>query len=593
MDKMKQTEKQIFCADATICAIVAKRNSKNKWELWGLSSVSETGEAEYETRLFKDYEFDDVESVNTTSGRTHIRVLYENSWDEIVFIEHKKAINKPIEPVWNSTGHFPRLPKSKSVPYLRLEFFNEDENESIESLVERGAGKHQTILIDQIETARLHHSEKRDERLMTVIDYFFKNGIDVNAKDEKGNTALMAAAGYCSADVVNLLLQNGANINDKDNWGTTAMNLACYDLNIDVVKLLLANGAEVDSQCFLDMFTTPFVDTDELQILIELSKLLFNENLNINTMQGWGSGSTALMYVAGFENANDENYSELFLEKQVALLEFLLDNGADINAVTNDGMTALMCAIKSKNKHVAEYLLERGADANIKDTSGNTALTYAQIYSVKIIGKLRKKMNVEQAYQINNNAIPNQGKTLNLYQFAYRIIPYLANEVFTGNLSYDLLSDKDRIRRIVEETYDVSFNWADFAVDNIQKTFLKGKPDVLMILYTFPEPSEPALAKFASLTMDIENKFFGQYYTLEKTDNDNVWMVGGVEFVPQTQSDNDLSDTLYAHLNYGPVRYEPTPANFMHDVFTRLSADDSQFSFLDRYKDDLFGYAYS
>ena len=32
---MNKTEKQIFCADADMCAIIAKCSSQNKWELWG------------------------------------------------------------------------------------------------------------------------------------------------------------------------------------------------------------------------------------------------------------------------------------------------------------------------------------------------------------------------------------------------------------------------------------------------------------------------------------------------------------------------------------------------------------------------------
>lgn len=75
---MSKKEKRIFCADANMCAILAKCNSQNKWELWGLSGISETGDAIYETRLFENHEFDDVEPNNTTSGHTHIKVLKDN-----------------------------------------------------------------------------------------------------------------------------------------------------------------------------------------------------------------------------------------------------------------------------------------------------------------------------------------------------------------------------------------------------------------------------------------------------------------------------------------------------------------------------------
>ncbi len=591
MKKISKTEKQIFCTDATMCAILAKCNSQNKWELWGLSDVSETGEAKYAIRLFSDYEFDEVDAMNTTSGRTQIRVLYETSWYEIVLIEHKKAINMPIYPEWYIIGNFSGTPMSRSVSFLRLSFGYEDENESIESLIARGAGKNQTVLIDQINIAEFHTSEKCFERLLDVIDYFLKNGIHVNAKNEIEETALIAAT-YCNTEVVNLLLQHGANINDKDIFGSTAIVRACECLNSDVVKLLLENGANVDSQCFVSLFQRDIIDVEELQSIIDLSKVLIDKNININTrnneFEGNTYSSTALMYAASYIHDEDlEPSAKLFSEKQVELLGFLLDNGAEINAVNNEGKNPLMYAIKSKNKRIIDYLLERGADANIKDKVGNTALTYAQINSVRVIGKLRKKMNVKKTYQIDNDAIPNQGRILNLYQFIYRIIPYFANEVFTGNLSFEHVSDKDWIKRIVAQNYRISFNWDGFEVVNIQKTFFWSKSSVLMILFTFPETNEPALSKFALLTIDLENKSFANYYTLEITGIENYSMIGGVELISQTQIDNESSENLYAHLNYGPVQYEAKPELFLRDMFMRLSDENGQLYFLKHIKDDI------
>jgi ankyrin repeat protein len=472
MDKMNKTEKQIFCADANLCAILAKRNSQNKWELWGLSEVTKTGDAKYETHLFADYEFDDVEPMNTTSGHSHICVLNGDTWSEIGLIEHKKAENKTIEIGWEWSGNFPRSLLSNAIPYAKLSFTHEDENESIESLVARGAQKNPTILIDQLEAAECHTSEKKAERLIVVIDYFLKNGTDVNAKNEWGNTALMAAAYHDCADITEKLLQNGAKVNEKNNFGDMAISAACNQLNVEVIELLLQNGAEVDADCFLYFFNIDGASADEMKIQLKLSKLLLNKGIDINSKDS--DGKTALMLIAGTVDIDSFDIKE-YLEKQKELMQFILDNGVAINAQDNEGKTALMHTIISKNQHIAEYLLERGADANVKDNAGNTALTYAQINSVRIIGKLRKKMNAKQAYQINNNAIPNQGKTLNLYQFTYSILPYLTNEVFTGNLSYDALSDKDWIQRIVEKNYDISFDWADFEVNNIQKNIFQRK----------------------------------------------------------------------------------------------------------------------
>ena len=302
-----------------------------------------------------------------------------------------KTENKPIQPAW-TTGH----------SYLNLNFDYEDVNESIESLVERGARNNPRVLIDQINAARVHIlcrcSPTSTKHLLSVIDYFLKNGIDVNAKGEERETVLMAAASYCSADIVRLLLQNGANVNDKNDYGGTAILTACGELNIEAVKLLLENGAEVDSDCFLYIFDLWDPSDSEMQIQIELSKLLLDKNISINSKHG--NGKTALMYIAEAVNCNADYYNPTQLEKQTELVQFILDKGADINARDSEGKTALMYAIEAQNKNLAEYLLEQGADANIKDKEGGTALTYAKHFGVRIIGKLRKKMDRKKAASI-------------------------------------------------------------------------------------------------------------------------------------------------------------------------------------------------
>jgi len=381
---MNKKEKQIFCADANMCAILAKCNSQNKWELWGLSGISENGEAIYETRLFEKHEFDDVEPNNATSGHTHIKVLKDNIWSEIVFIEHKKATDKPMDYVeWMSSFTKP--------PILKLSYGYEDENESIESLVERGAGQNPTVIIDQLNAACCHYWRGYEQRLLMITDYFLKSGTDVNAKDEWGETALMAAASHYSTDITNLLLQNGAKINEKSNFGDTAIYIACNQLNVDVVELLLENGAEVDSDCFLSIFDESYLCAEDMQIQLELAILLLNRNIDVNAKNS--DGKTALMLIAESGVDRDSNDFKNELKKQIELIEFILDRGADINAQDNEGKTALMYALEAKSKPVAEYLLEQGANANIKDNEGNTALNYAQNQGVSIVAKLRKLMN--------------------------------------------------------------------------------------------------------------------------------------------------------------------------------------------------------
>jgi ankyrin repeat protein len=58
-------------------------------------------------------------------------------------------------------------------------------------------------------------------------------------------------------------------------------------------------------------------------------------------------------------------------------IEFLLDHGADANAITNYGGLPLMAAARSGHESTVQLLLSRGADVNA-ERDGDTALTLAK-----------------------------------------------------------------------------------------------------------------------------------------------------------------------------------------------------------------------
>ncbi len=57
----------------------------------------------------------------------------------------------------------------------------------------------------------------------------------------------------------------------------------------------------------------------------------------------------------------------------VGQISTLLNRGADINAVSNLGYTALMFAAQENKREVVEVLLNRGARTDIRESGGFTA----------------------------------------------------------------------------------------------------------------------------------------------------------------------------------------------------------------------------
>ncbi len=85
--------------------------------------------------------------------------------------------------------------------------------------------------------------------------------------------------------------------------------------------------------------------------------LAFNQDVNVPDR----NGNRALMYAASG-----------------SMIEKLKNSGADLDAVNNDGRTALIVHAMDGNRSVVGALLKLGADPTIKDVEGCTALHYAK-----------------------------------------------------------------------------------------------------------------------------------------------------------------------------------------------------------------------
>ena len=127
--------------------------------------------------------------------------------------------------------------------------------------------------------------------------------------------------------------------------------------NSEQVEILLRQGANPNATDMLDSALSIAVLLGNLG----MTQLLVRYGADLN--QRNPLGSTAMQEV-------------VFSDSGVALkiCAFLLDHGADINAVDFGGWTPLMQAVDSQRFDMARFLIERGADATRESDDGSIAL---------------------------------------------------------------------------------------------------------------------------------------------------------------------------------------------------------------------------
>ena len=133
-------------------------------------------------------------------------------------------------------------------------------------------------------TTSLHYAAAWDD-VTVIVKYIVSNGINVNVKDDAGQTALHWSALFGSIEVAKYLVSVGADVNAKCNNGNTPLHLAALEENVEFIKYLVSQGADINVK---GRSNETLLHHEAFLGNLEMVKLLVSVGAEVNAKDDYG-----------------------------------------------------------------------------------------------------------------------------------------------------------------------------------------------------------------------------------------------------------------------------------------------------------------
>jgi ankyrin repeat protein len=228
---------------------------------------------------------------------------------------------------------------------------------------------------------------------LPLLTALLKAGLPVKTEDLAGRTPLHKVALYNFCPAIPLLCRMGANIEARDNLGATPLHLCATMKSFQAAKDLIALGADVHAKSNVGNSTLMAAAT-AANGDVRLVDLFIFHGADVHATNGRLSplmmaaingdvdcAKRLLQAGAAVDQAEDGGWQAIHWAAQwgqSAFTDFLLEQGANMDATTDDGVTPLLAAVGQNNFDHAQHLIGLGANIHgVAKANQRTALHLA------------------------------------------------------------------------------------------------------------------------------------------------------------------------------------------------------------------------
>ena len=182
---------------------------------------------------------------------------------------------------------------------------------------------------------------------LVVVKKFLSGGARIDARDQRGRSALLAAIHRNRIEVARFLIQEGADVNAKDFVQDSPYLYAAAEGRIEILKLTLAAGADLkDTNRYRGTGLIPAAHHGHVEAVKLLLATAIDKD-HVNNL-GW----TALLEAVILGDGGAAH---------TEIVRLLADAGANVNIADRDGVTPLAHARKSSYSAMVSILSAAGA----------------------------------------------------------------------------------------------------------------------------------------------------------------------------------------------------------------------------------------